>query len=223
MIGVSKGAKAGVDPPRRRPNRQAFSGQIRDCSPGPARYWKRLAVGAALLLAACDGKSGPKDAPRVNASTTAPSVSNQAASDFIGRAMGDDLFEYQAAEVAAVRANDPAVKAFAIITAKQSAASRAALTRAVADSGQRLSAPTGLPDNLQSMLDQLKRGTARDFDKTYIEQQIEADEDALGLMSAYGRDGGVPAIRTAASALGPARQAQLDQARSIQDTLNKAL
>jgi putative membrane protein len=192
--------------------------------PGPPRrFWGRLIVGAAALVCGCDGNADPSNAPRAAASTSAPSIANQAALDFIGRAVGDDMFEYQAAQVAAVRAQDPAVKAFAIVTAKQSAASKQALTRAVAESGQRLSAPTRLPDHLQSMLDELNRGTARDFDKTYIEQQIEADEDALSLMSAYGRDGGAPAIRAAASALGPARQAQLDQARSIQDTLNKVL
>ena len=188
-----------------------------------ACFCKWFSVGAVLFLAACDGNAAPNNAPRATASAKAPSIANQAASDFIGRAVGDDLFEYQAAQVAAVRAKAPAVRAFAILTAKQSAASKAALTRSVADSGQNLSAPTRLPDHLQSMLDQLKRGTARDFDKTYIEQQIEADEDALSLMSAYGRDGGVPAIRAAANALVPARQAQLDQARSIQDTLNKVL
>ncbi len=191
--------------------------------PGRTLSWKRLSVGAALFLAACDGEAAPNNAPRATASATAPSIANQAASDFIGRAVGDDLFEYQAAEVAAVRAKDPAVKAFAILTAKQSVASRQTLTQAVAQSGQQLSAPTGLPDHLQAMFDELKRGTARDFDKTYIEQQIEADEDALSVMSAYGRDGGAPAIRAAASALEPARQAQLDQARSIQDRLNKVL
>jgi len=188
-----------------------ISAQMHNDSPERGRFWKRLSVGASLFLAACDGNAAPSSAPRAGAATNAPSIANQAASDFIARAVGDDLFEYQAAQVASVRANDPAVKAFANLTAKQT------------ESGQNLTAPTGLPDHLQSLLDELKRGTARDFDKTYIEQQIEADEDALSLMSAYGRDGAIPTIRAAASALGPARQAQLDQARSIQDTLNKVL
>ena len=192
-------------------------------SPERGRFWKRLSVGASLFLAACDGNAAPSSAPRAGAATNAPSIANQAASDFIARAVGDDLFEYQAAQVASVRANDPAVKAFANLTAKQSADSRQALVRSITESGQNLTAPTGLPDHLQSLLDELKRGTARDFDKTYIEQQIEVGEDALSLMSAYGRDGAIPTIRAAASALGPARQAQLDQARSIQDTLNKVL
>ena len=187
------------------------------------RLLQQLSLGAAMFLAGCEGHAAPNNSPQATASGTTPSLANQGASDFITRAVGDNLFEYQAAEVAAVRAKSPAVKALAILTTQQSAASREALTRSVAQSGENLATPKGLPDHLQSMLDQLKRGTERDFDKTYIEQQIEADEDALSLMSAYARNGGVPAIRAAASALAPARQAQLDQARSIQDSLNKVL
>ena len=190
-----------------------------------SRIWKRLIAGGAVIVAGCDGNAAPDTAQRgrVSVTATAPSASNQAASDFIARAVGDDLYEYQAAEIAAARATDPAVRAFAILTAKASAASKSELTQSITTSGQHFATPTRLTDHLQSMLDQLNRGTPRDFDKTYIEQQIEADEDALSLMSAYGHSGGVPAIRAAANDLVPARQTQLDQARSIQDSLNKAL
>jgi predicted outer membrane protein len=165
-------------------------------TPSGLRIWKPLIVGAGLLLAGCDGNAAPEKAKpeRVTAM----------------------------AQVAAVRADSPDVKAFAVTTAQESASSRAQLARSVSDAGQPIAAPAGLSDHLQSMLSQLDRGTPKDFDKTYIEQQIEADEDALGLMSAYGRDGGVPAIKAAALALAPARQTRLDQARVIQDSLNKA-
>lgn len=186
-------------------------------------FFTPVMVGGALFAAGCDRHDAPgvTRRDRIPAVSQAPSATNQAASDFIGKAVGDDLYEYQAAGIAAVRAHDPAVRTLAAATAKASLASRTELVQSVAVSGQRVTIPSKLTDHLQSMLDQLHRGTARDFDKTYIEQQIEADEDALSLMSAYARSGGAPSIEAAAAALAPARQDRLDKARSIQDELNK--
>ena len=133
-----------------------------------------------------------------------PKSANQAASDFVNRAVGNEMFEVRTAPIAAVRAKAPAVRAFAILMAKDHAASTAELRLAIAESGQNLPAPTVMSDHLQSQLDELRRGTGSDFDKTYIEQQIEAHEDALGLLAAYARDGGIPSIKRAASQLEPA-------------------
>jgi putative membrane protein len=177
-----------------------------------------------LLLAACGKISAPTaagPAPHGLAAAALPTSANQAAFQFISSAVGDDIFEVRTAQIAAARAKAPAVRAFASLMAKDHAASMAAFNAAIAQSGQNLPAPTSLPDKLQSMLDELNRGTALDFDKTYIEQQIEAQEDALSLLSAYAQSGGVPTIKATALRFAPTVQAHLDQARAIEETLNK--
>jgi putative membrane protein len=180
-----------------------------------------IAVSALLLLAACDrsaaegAQAGGKNAPPLR------TPANLAASDFLDGVLGDEMFEVRSAEVAAARANSPAVKAFAVKMARDHAASTAELNAAIAGAGQNLAAPNGMSAHLQSLLDQLNRGTASNFDKTYIEQQVEADQEALKPMSAYAKDGGVPSIKAAANHLAPIIQAHLDQARSLEEALSK--
>lgn len=188
-----------------------------------SRSFALLLAGAALVLSGCERHAVPPATRThpVKVTAQAPSSINQGASDFISRAVGNDLYVNQAASIAGARAQDPAVRAFSAATAKASLVSRTKLIQSVSASGQQLTVPSKLTDHQQAMLDQLHRGTARDFDKTYIEQQIEADEDFLNLVSAYARSGGAAAIKDAAGALVPDRQDQLDKARSIQDALNK--
>jgi putative membrane protein len=168
------------------------------------------------LLAACDRVV----APASQAATAVTTPVNLAASDFLDAALGDELFETRSAEIARIRAQAPAVKAFAASMAEDHAASTAALNRAIAAAGQNLAAPAGMSGHLQAMLGALGRGAEADFDKTYIEQQVEADEEALTPITAYARNGGVAPIRAAAIHLEATVKAHLDQARSIEGALN---
>jgi putative membrane protein len=173
------------------------------------------------LLAACGRIAAATPPPQNPTQAALPSPANQAAFQFINGAVGDDLFEIRTAQIAATRAKAPSVKAFAILMEKDHTVSMAAFKDATAQSGQNLTAPSGMSDKLQSMLDQLNRGQPLDFDKTYIEQQIEAQEDALSLLSAYAQNGGVPTLKATALRFAPTVQARLDQARAIEETLNK--
>ena len=185
------------------------------------RLCKGLLFSAVALVGACDRGVASEHAARTRPPVAGPSPADQAAADFVAGAMGDDLFEARTAQIAAARAQAPAVKALAAASLHNSADSTQALNRSIAESGRKLPAPPGLSDHLQSMLNQLSRGTAKDFDKTYIEQQVEANQDALNRLSAYAGNGAIPALKAAAGAMAPVREAQLDQARSIQDELNK--
>ncbi|HUO21132.1 MAG TPA: DUF4142 domain-containing protein [Caulobacteraceae bacterium] len=152
-----------------------------------------------------------------------PSAANRAASDYVDSVVGDELFETRTAAIAASRATDPDVKAYARLMARDYAASRADMTQAIAASAQDIAPPVVMSDHLQSMLDELGQGSGPNFDKTYIDQQIEAQEETLGLTSAYAEGGAAPSIKAAAGRLAPQIQAHLDQARAIEDALNKKL
>jgi putative membrane protein len=184
-----------------------------------------IVFGALALVAGCD-KAGQVSLARpawaAVAPAAMPSPANQAAADFVAKALGDDRYEVEAAQIVAKRATSPAVRAFAETMAKDHAEAARKLKLAVAQSHEAVPIPTDLPDHLQSMLDLLARGRPQDFDKTYIEQQVQAHEEALTLVTAYGKTGAVPAIRALAADMAPTIQAHLDQARSIDDALNKA-
>jgi putative membrane protein len=181
----------------------------------------RLIVASILvLLAACDQAVLPTGGRKAAIS---PTIADQTTSDYVDSLAGDEAFEVQTAHITVTRATDPAVRAYASLMAKDYEASKAELDLALSKSGRSPAKPAALPDALQSMLDELDQGAGRDFDKTYIDQQIEAQEAALRLTSAYAETGQVPAIKAAASRFAPTIQAHLDRARAIEDTLNKTL
>ena len=183
-----------------------------------------IAASVLALLAACHRTVAPAVAPTASrAAVILPTAADRTAADYIGGAVGDELFEVQTAEIAANRATHPNVRAYARLITKDYTASRSDLDQAIAKSRLGLATPTGMSDHLQSLLDELGEGAGSDFDKTYIDQQIEAQEDTLRLTSAYAQTGEIPAIKAAASQLTPKIQAHLDQARSIEDALNKTL
>ena len=94
--------------------------------------------------------------------------------------------------------------------------STAALKKAIADAGQTtLVVVTVLPADLQAKLDDLKK--AANFDKAYLENQVDAHQGALNLMQRYAQDGDVPAIKAFAAATAPTVQQHYDHAKTLRD------
>jgi putative membrane protein len=160
--------------------------------------------------------------PPARPAATRPSPANQAAADFVAQALGEDLYEVKSAQIAAARAVGPAVKAFAQTMAADHVALATKLKQAIAQSGEAIPVPAAPTDHQQAMLNLLGRDPPATFDKTYMEQQVQAHEDTLKLAAAYAQNGGVPAIKAAAAEWAPVIQTHLDHARALEDTLNKA-
>ncbi len=182
---------------------------------------------AALSLAACGQKTETKGAatpaeqaatPDANPAATIPTPSNEAAApDFVAKAAASDMFEVEAAKIAQKRSQNAEVKKFAgeMITAHTK--STADLKKAIADSGQTLTLPAALPSDLQGKLDDLNK--ADNFDKAYMENQVDAHQAALDLLQRYAQDGDVPAIKAFAAATAPVVQQHYDHAKTIRDAL----
>jgi putative membrane protein len=182
---------------------------------------------AALSLAACGQKTETKGAatpaeqaatPDANPAATIPTPSNEAAApDFVAKAAASDMFEVEAAKIAQKRSQNAEVKKFAgeMITAHTK--STADLKKAIADSGQTLTLPATLPSDLQGKLDDLNK--ADNFDKAYMENQVDAHQAALDLLQRYAQDGDVPAIKAFAAATAPVVQQHYDHAKTIRDAL----
>lgn len=184
---------------------------------------------AALSLAACGKKAETEGAatpaeqamtPDANPAATVPTPANEAtAADFVPKAAASDMFEVELAKVAQKRATSAEVKKFAgeMITAHTK--TTADLKKAIADSGQTITPPAALPADLQAKIDDLSKVDAKDFDKNYMDNQVDAHQSALNLMQRYAEDGDVPAIKAFAAATAPAVQKHYDMAKALRDSL----
>ncbi|HEY3694493.1 DUF4142 domain-containing protein [Phenylobacterium sp.] len=190
------------------------------------------AAAAALSVAACNktptetkGAATPAEqaaTPDANPAATVPTPSNEAkAPDFVSKAAASDMFEVQAAKVAQGRSSNPEVKRFAAMMVTDHTKSTQGLKKAIADSGQAVTPPATLPDDLQRKLDDLNKADAKDFDKTYMDNQVDAHQAALDLMQRYAQDGDVPQIKAFAASTAPVVQKHLDMARTLRDAVKK--
>jgi putative membrane protein len=188
------------------------------------------AAAAALSLAACNkpsdetkGAATPAEqaaTPDANPAATIPTPANEAAApDFVAKAAASDMFEIAVAKVAQTRATSAEVKKFAAMMITDHTKSTAGLKKAIADSGQTLTPPAALPADLQSKVDDLSKVDAKDFDKNYMDNQVDAHQNTLDVMQRYAQDGDVPAIKAFAAATAPVVQQHYDHAKTLRDSL----
>lgn len=197
-------------------------------------YRQMLVVGAAaaaLAVSACNpnkadetkGAATPAEqaaTPDANPAATIPTPSNEAAApDFVAKAAASDMYEIQVAKLAQTRATSAEVKKFAGQMIADHTKSTEALKKAIADSGQAITPPAVLPDDLQDKLDDLTKVDAKDFDKNYMDNQVDAHQAALDLLQRYAQDGDVAQIKAFAAATAPTVQGHLDMARKIRDAV----
>jgi putative membrane protein len=184
-----------------------------------------LLAGAAALslaLAACGPKTEQTEAvaPDANPAATVPTPSNEAAApDFVAKAAASDMFEVEAGKIALSRSTNADVKAFAQMMVDGHTKTTADLTAAITKSGLMITPPATLPDDKASALSDLKAVEAKDFDKAYMDGQVDAHQAALDLMSRYSQDGDNADIKAAATATVPIVQEHLDKAKAIRDAL----
>jgi putative membrane protein len=179
-----------------------------------------------VLLAGCEktpafgaGMRADGSGPKAQEGSTS-SAASLAAESFLDKAVGADIYQLQAAKIATAKARTPDVKAFAQSMADEHATSRALLTDAARQSGQSVPIPSAPTDEQQAMLSLLSRGEPRDFDRTYMEQQVQIHEDTLAVVSAYAQMGAIPSIRTVAGGLEPDLRQDLKKAQMLESGLD---
>jgi putative membrane protein len=176
---------------------------------------------AALALAACQKKSDTVAASDTAASSdvaaaapasdTAAAAPAPSASDFVAKAAASDMYEVQAAKIAQKRSKTADVVSFAKTMVTDHTKSTEMVKKAIADSGRSdLTPPADLPADKKAMIDALNSASAADFDKTYLDQQTMAHQDALMLMTAESQSGDVPQLKDAAGKILPVVQMHVD-------------
>nr|WP_295108287.1 DUF4142 domain-containing protein [uncultured Caulobacter sp.] len=181
---------------------------------------------AALSVAACGqkadetkGAATPAEqaaTPDANPAATVPTPADETKADvFAMKAADSDMFEIEAAKVAAKRSTNASVKKFAMDMEKAHMKTSEALKSAIAASGAAITLPTMLSADMQSKLDDLNKADAKDFDKKYADGQVDAHQAALNLLQRYAQDGDTPAIKAFAAATAPKVQEHLNMAEGL--------
>ena len=182
---------------------------------------------AALSVAACGQKTETKGAatpaeqaatPDANPAATVPTPSAEnKAPDFVAKAATTDMYEIEAAKIAAKRSTNAEVKKFAKMMIDAHTKSTAALKAAITASGVAITPPAMLPADLQDKIDDLNKASDKDFDKTYADDQVDVHQAALNLLQRYAQDGDVDAIKAFAAATAPTVQEHLNTAEGLKN------
>jgi putative membrane protein len=124
------------------------------------------------------------------------------------------MYEIRAAQIAQKRSKNKDVIAFAKMMVRDHTKSTAMMKPLIAAAGQM---PADKLDNRrQGFIDHLNSAGDADFDKTYMDQQVAAHQEALDLLQGYAKDGSDAGLKGGAANLAPTVQMHLDKAKSIQ-------
>lgn len=165
-------------------------------------------VGGASLT---DKKTGamPADLPAVPPETKDMKV-------YANAAATGDLYEIEAARIAMERSQNEQVKQLAtMIQTDHNAASTELKTIVTGKNG---SLPTELDAKHAALIDALEDAEDDQFDKTYVDQQVNAHKEALALHQFYAANGDDADLKAFAQKVSPKIQAHLDHAMAMQTT-----
>ncbi len=186
-----------------------------------------LVVGAAvaaLSIAACNREAQDTATaaatPDANPAATVPTMANEAAApDYVAKAAAGDMLEIETSKIALTRATDPKVKAFARMMIDAHTKSTADLKAALTASGLPITPPAALPDDMKKKVDDLNAVAAADFDRNYMDHQVDAHQAALDLHTRYAEDGDNAQLRAAAAMIAPVVQQHYTEATTLRDGL----
>ncbi len=181
-----------------------------------------LALGAALLLSACEGERANEaiatDNQAENAlnetmgNATAPV---HAAADFAAAVAASDLYEIESGQLAADKANSAELKSFAQMLVADHQKSTADLKAAAGSLNPPVTIAPMLDQEKLTMIDQLKKAPAGQFDQAFIDQQKQAHRKALDLLTSYQQSGDSQPLKDFAAKAAPVVQAHLDKLDGI--------
>ena len=171
-----------------------------------------ILLGGAMAVAACATNPPPPPAP------PAPAVDPNNplfAPGFLAQAASANQFEIESSQLALQASQNAAVRNYANLLISDHTRLGQQVTAAAAAGGVPMPPPGLLPAQ-QSALAQLQAaGTGPNFDMAYRQAQIDAHNQAIGLMQNYSASGDVPALRSAAGSAIPMMQLHLQQAQML--------
>jgi len=190
-------------------------------------------VASVALLGACNqgGDTAAQNADEaVNATqdaasgvvgqTSAATMGANTVEGFVTSLAVGNMYEVEAAKVAAAKSTNADVKALAAMIDKDHTAAGEKMTSVVATAAPNVTVPTTLDERRQGLIDNLKAATPADFDKVYLEQQVAAHNETLTLLNGFDDNTDAPALAGLARELIPTITAHRDRAQALMDAMN---
>ena len=159
--------------------------------------------------------AGVQDATSAMVGQTSAAATLTAAG-FVTAAATSDMYEIAAAKIAMRKSTNPEIKKFARRMVHDHSASTAKLKSVLAQPGMTATLPADMDERRKGMINNLAMAAPADFDKTYIDQQVAAHDEALTLFKGYADHGDNDALKAFATAVTPTIQAHLDMAKQIE-------
>ena len=135
--------------------------------------------------------------------------------EFIQKAAMSDMYEVQAGKLAAEKGQSDAVKQFGQQMVDAHTKTTDELMGIVKSKNIKVDVPTKLDSEHQKLIDDLNSASAKDFDKTYASQQVDAHQNAVKLFKKYAEDGDDPDVKQFAAKTLPAIEHHLDEAKKL--------
>jgi putative membrane protein len=156
-------------------------------------------------MAATDNMAAPADA-------AVPATGQEYAT----MAAASDMYEIEAARLAAEKAQNADVKSLAEMIRADHEKSTADLKTAAGQAQPPITVTAAMNPEQQSMVQALQGASGADFDRTYLDQQVQAHQKALAMVQGYAQNGDVEGLKKHASTVAGPIQQHLQRARELQ-------
>jgi len=135
--------------------------------------------------------------------------------DFVQKAAMSDMYEVQAGKLAAEKGQSDAVKQFGTQMVDAHTKTTEELTGIVKTKNIKVDLPTKLDAKHQKLIDDLNSAPAKDFDKTYANQQVDAHQEAVHLFKKYAAKGDDADVKQFAEKTLPTIEHHLEDAKKL--------
>lgn len=145
-------------------------------------------VACVALLSACNQERSPEAVDKAQdmasgpvGQTSAATMGSNMVSAYVPNAAMGDMYEIQAADIAMQRSQNAQVKELATMIKTDHTAASNAMKAMLPQAAPDIAPPTALDERRQGLIDNLRSASADNFDRTWIDQQIAAHNEALTL------------------------------------------
>ncbi|WP_336975963.1 DUF4142 domain-containing protein [Brevundimonas nasdae] len=197
------------------------------------KYLAIASVASIALLAACNqgGDSAAQNTSEaVNAAqdatagvvgqTSAMTLGANTVDGFVTNLAIGNMYELEAAKVAATKAKNADVKALAAMITKDHTDAGQKLQTAAAAAEPDVAIPTALDERRKGMIDNLNAATPGDFEKVYLTQQVAAHNETLTLLNGFSDNTEAPGLASLARELIAPVTMHRDRAQALLDAMN---
>lgn len=171
---------------------------------------------------AADAKADAAMAPSATTTASSNAKVSHMTKSFIENASAANMFEIETSKVALTKAQDQKVKDFAQKMIDDHTKAGDDMKAAISSSPKEQSyVATKLPMMKQHKLDSLSKDDAKDFDKDYVNAQVDAHKEAVDLFGKYAQKGDDASLKTFATNTLPTLQGHKQMIDGIKASMAK--